>query len=152
VMCPIVKQYGGDIDKFIGDAIMGVFEEQRGREPAPIRCVRAGLAMQAALAAFNAERTIKLAMRIGINTGPIVRGDLGSKVVRRDYTVIGDTVNQANRYEQKCPHDAVLVSASTRQVLGDLAVVRELTGLQLKGVAEPVTGYVVESIASEEPS
>jgi len=152
VMCPIVKQYGGDIDKFIGDAIMAVFEEQRGREPAPIRCVRAGLAMQAALAAFNSERTIKLAMRIGINTGPIVRGDLGSKVVRRDYTVIGDTVNQANRYEQKCPHDAVLVSASTREALGNLAVVRELTGLQLKGVAEPVTGYVVESIASEEPT
>jgi class 3 adenylate cyclase len=150
VMCPIVKQYGGDIDKFIGDAIMGVFEEQRGREPAPIRAVRAGLAMQAAMAGFNAERTIKLAMRIGINTGPIVRGDLGSKVVRRDYTVIGDTVNQANRYESKCPHGAVLVSATTVDVLGDRAVVRPIEGLQLKGVAEPVTGYVVESIASEE--
>jgi adenylate cyclase len=129
---------------------MGVFEEQRGREPAPIRAVRAGLAMQAAMAGFNAERTIKLAMRIGINTGPIVRGDLGSKVVRRDYTVIGDTVNQANRYESKCPHGAVLVSATTVDVLGDRAVVRPIEGLQLKGVAEPVTGYVVESIASEE--
>jgi len=152
-MCPIVKQYGGDIDKFIGDAIMGVFEEQRGREAAAIRACRAAVGMQAALTAFNADRTIKLAMRIGINTGPIVRGDLGSKVVRRDYTVIGDTVNQANRYEQKCPHNAVLVSQSTRDVLGNIAVVREVTGLQLKGVAEPVTGYVVESIAAvEEPT
>src|SRR5262249_11453081 len=112
--------------------------------------VRAGLAMQAAMPLFNAERTVKLAMRIGINTGPIVRGDLGSKVVRRDYTVIGDTVNQANRYESKCPHNALLVSATRKDALGDRAVVRPLEGLQLKGVAEPVTGYVVESIASEE--
>jgi len=149
VMCPLVKDQGGDIDKFIGDAIMAVFEEERGREPAPVRATRAALAMQAAMAAFNADRTIKLAMRIGINTGPLVRGDLGSRVSRRDYTVIGETVNQANRYEQRCPHGEVLVSASTRAALGDGARVRELTGLQLKGVAEPVTAYVVEALAPE---
>ncbi len=149
VMCPIVKQHGGDIDKFIGDAIMAIYDEVRGQPPPAIRAVRAALAMQAAMPAFNAGRGIQLSMRIGINTGPVVRGDLGSRVVRRDYTVIGDTVNQANRYEQKCPHDAVLVSASTRAVLGPAATVREVTGLQLKGVAEPVTGYVVESIPEE---
>ncbi|MBA3504019.1 MAG: adenylate/guanylate cyclase domain-containing protein, partial [Deltaproteobacteria bacterium] len=115
------------------------------------RACRAGLAMQHAMPGFNAERTIKLVMRIGINTGPIVRGDLGSKVVRRDYTVIGDTVNQANRYEAKCPHGAVLVSASTRDAVGPLGTFREAEGLQLKGVAAPVTGYVVETMASEEP-
>jgi DNA-binding response OmpR family regulator len=152
VMCPIVKQYGGDIDKFIGDAIMGVFEEQRGRDPAPVRACRAGLAMQAQMAGFNADRTIKLVMRIGINTGPIVRGDLGSKVVRRDYTVIGDTVNQANRYEAKCPHGEVLVSASTRTAVGERGTFRPLEGLQLKGVAEPVTGYVVETMEREDQS
>ncbi|MBA3500654.1 MAG: response regulator [Deltaproteobacteria bacterium] len=150
VMCPIVKQYGGDIDKFIGDAIMGIFEEQRGREPAPVRACRAGLAMQNAMAGFNAARTIQLVMRIGINTGPLVRGDLGSRVVRRDYTVIGDTVNQANRYEQRSPHGGVLISASTRLVLGERAVVREVTGLELKGVNAPVTAYVVESIEPPE--
>lgn len=149
VMCPIVKQHGGDIDKFIGDAIMAIYDEVRGQPAPAVRAVRAALAMQAAMPAFNAGRGIQLAMRIGINTGPVVRGDLGSRVFRRDYTVIGDTVNQANRYEQKCPHNEVLVSASTREVLGPAAVVREVTGLQLKGVAEPVTGYVVESIPEE---
>ena len=149
VMCPIVKQHGGDIDKFIGDAIMAIFEDERARESASIRATRAALAMQAALQIFNAGRAIKLAMRIGINTGPVIRGDLGSRVVRRDYTVIGDTVNQANRYEARCPPGEVLVSRSTRDALGDLARVREITGLALKGIAEPVTGYVVEAIAQE---
>jgi DNA-binding response OmpR family regulator len=149
-MCPIVKAYGGDIDKFIGDAIMAIFEEEPRQAPAPVRAVRAALEMQAALELFNRTSTIQLSMRIGINTGPVVRGDLGSKVVRRDYTVIGDTVNQANRYEAKCPPGGVLVSQSTRDVLGADAVVREVAGLALKGVAEPVTGFVVEAIAPEE--
>ena len=65
--------------------------------------MRAALAMQAAMAGFNRGRPIALRMRIGINTGPLVRGDLGSRFVRRDYTVIGDTVNRANRYESAAP-------------------------------------------------
>jgi class 3 adenylate cyclase len=149
VMCPIVKQHGGDIDKFIGDAIMAVFDEVRGKPPAAERAVRAGLAMQAAMPWFNQGRTLQLTMRIGINTGPVVRGDLGSRVVRRDYTVIGDAVNQANRYESRCPPGAVLISASTRLTLGARAEVRELPGLTLKGVAEPVTGYIVDSIVED---
>ena len=153
-MCPIIKDAGGDIDKFIGDAIMAVFEDVRGREPAPERAVRAALAMQAAMAPFNEGREKKLAMRIGINTGPLVRGDLGARVVRRDYTVIGDTVNRANRYESKCPIGRVMISQSTRDALGDLVSVAPGAVLELKGVKEPVMGYVVESIAprSEEQS
>ena len=148
VMCPIVRDHAGDIDKFIGDAIMAVFDEQRGLPPAPERAVRAALEMQAAMPAFNAGRPITLAMRIGINTGPVVRGDLGSRVFRRDYTVIGEAVNQANRYENRCPPGEVLVSASTREALGARAKVRPIKGLELKGVAKPVTGYVVESLAA----
>ncbi|MFO0611840.1 MAG: response regulator [Polyangiaceae bacterium] len=149
-MCPIIKQEGGDIDKFIGDAIMAVFPEIRGRAPAPERAVRAALAMQGAMARFNEGRDPKLRMRIGINTGPLVRGDLGSRVVRRDYTVIGDTVNRANRYESKCPIGGVMVSASTREALGDKVKARAVEGLELKGVAEPVVAWVIESIEPRE--
>jgi adenylate cyclase len=150
VMCPIVRDEGGDIDKFIGDAIMAVFDDIRGRAAPAERAVRAALAMQAAMPVFNAGRPFTLRMRIGVNTGPLVRGDLGSKVVRRDYTVIGDTVNQANRYETKCPPGEVLVSQSTRDVLGERAQVRVLHGLELKGVAHPVDAYVVEALAPPE--
>jgi CheY-like chemotaxis protein len=152
-MCPIIVAHGGDIDKFIGDAIMALFEDARGKPPAAERALRAALAMQAAMPQFNHGRTVTLAMRIGINTGSVVRGDLGSRVVRRDYTVIGDTVNQANRYESRCPPGGVLISASTLAALGALAAqaqVRELPGLELKGVAAPVTGYVVDALAEED--
>jgi adenylate cyclase len=149
-MCPRIVEQGGDIDKFIGDAIMAVFDDVRGAAPPAERAVRAGLAMQAAMAGFNEGRPIRLQMRIGINTGPLVRGDLGSRFVRRDYTVIGDTVNRANRYESKAPVGGVLVSASTRDVLGDRAIVEAVPGLELKGVTEPVTAYLVRSLAPPE--
>jgi adenylate cyclase len=148
VLCPLVRAEEGDIDKFIGDAIMAVFDVGPGWDPPPERAVRAALAMQAAMAGWNASRPgPPLAMRIGINTGPLVRGDLGSRFVRRDYTVIGDTVNRANRYEASCPPGGVLISASTRERLGDLATVEARDGLRLKGVEEPVTAYVVTAIA-----
>jgi DNA-binding response OmpR family regulator len=154
VMCPLIKAEQGDVDKFIGDAIMAVFDDVRGAAPSPERAVRAALAMQGALAVFNAERGTSLGMRIGVNTGPLVRGDLGSRVVRRDLTVIGDTVNRANRYESKCRPGGVLISVSTREALGDLVTVEEVDGVALKGVAEPVTAFQVLSIAprAQEPA
>jgi len=150
VLCPMVLAQDGDIDKFIGDAIMARFEERRGLAPPWVRAVRAALDMQAAMPLFNLDRAVQLDMRIGINTGPLVVGDLGSRYFRRDYTVIGDTVNRAQRYESQCPAGRVLISESTRTRLGDRVTVEELPGLHLKGVVEPVTGYVVTALSAEE--
>ncbi len=153
-MCPLITAEGGDIDKFIGDAIMAVFDHPRGADPGAdaaaehpaVRAVRAAMAMQAAMDDFNTGRRQPLIMRIGVNTGPVVRGDLGSRFVRRDYTVVGDTVNRAQRYESTCPPGHVLISGSTRALLGDRVEVEPLPGLMLKGVDEPVTGYVVRAM------
>ncbi len=147
VLCPLIKAEHGDIDKFIGDAIMAVFEARPGLEQPAERAVRAGLAMQAAMPTFRAESGVGIEMRIGVNTGPLVRGDLGSRFVRRDYTVIGDTVNRANRYETEAPPGGVMISESTLAKLGDLVTVEAIPGLMLKGLTEPVTGYVVLDIA-----
>lgn len=169
-MCPLITAEGGDIDKFIGDAIMAVFDRPGGRREGPaedaqppvdhpaIRAVRAALRMQAALEDLNAGRDRPLVMRIGINTGPVVRGDLGSRFVRRDYTVVGDAVNRAQRHESACPPGAVLVSASTRAALGDAPegfigqmVEIEAQDVSFKGVDGTVTAYVVRA-PREEPA
>jgi DNA-binding response OmpR family regulator len=148
VLCPIVIDNGGDIDKFIGDALMALFPVRPGQDPPAVRAVRAGLAMQDALRRFNEGRGMPVESRIGINTGPLVRGDMGSRFKRRDYTVIGDTVNRAQRFESSCPRGGVLVSESTRIALdeGNEVESEALPGLRLKGVKDPVTGYLIKSM------
>ena len=148
VLCPVIKAEHGDIDKFIGDAIMAVFDDVAGQPQPAERAVRAAMAMQAAAVEFNQHSPIPIQTRIGINTGALVRGDLGSRFVRRDYTVIGDTVNRANRYEANCPPGRVLISESTRDRLGDLVKVQAMPGLKLKRVSEPVTAYMVLDLAA----
>jgi DNA-binding response OmpR family regulator len=142
VMCPLLKAEAGDIDKFIGDAIMAIFEELPGGDPAPLRAVRAALAMQAGLTGWNNATGHTLQIRIGINQGPVVRGDIGSRHVRRDYTVIGDVVNRAQRFEANAPKGGVLVGERTYLSTRDLVDYEPRPGLQLKGVTEPVTAYV----------
>jgi DNA-binding response OmpR family regulator len=142
VMCPILKNEAADIDKFIGDAIMAVFDELPEGDPAPLRAVRCGLAMQSALAAWNAARGGDIQMRIGINLGPLVRGDIGSRHVRRDYTVIGDVVNRAQRFESNAPRGGVLVGERTYQATRAQVDFEPRPGLHLKGVAEPVNAYL----------
>jgi len=146
-MCPIIlARPGGEIDKFIGDAIMAVFDDQKGSVSPAEQAVRAALEMQSVMDEFNEGRPVQLAMRIGVNTGVLVHGDLGAAVFRRDYTVIGDTVNLANRHEMMCPPEEVLISQSTLDALGDLVTVDAMPGLAMKGIEDPITAYVVRSI------
>jgi class 3 adenylate cyclase len=84
-----------------------------------------------------------MAIRIGINVGRVVRGDIGSRHVRRDYTVIGDVVNRAQRFESQAPHGRILVGERTYQATKDHFLYEPRQGLVLKGVKEPVNAYVV---------
>lgn len=144
-LCIVIKEHGGDIDKFIGDAIMAVFEERpEFDEPHTLRAARAAWDMQQALTLFNSTREKPLVMRIGLNSGPVVRGDIGSRFVRRDYTCIGDVVNRAQRHESKAPLGGVLLSADLHARIADKVVVEEITGLEFKGIDAPQSGYVLK--------
>jgi DNA-binding response OmpR family regulator len=145
VLCPPIVAQGGDIDKFIGDAIMAVFEERPDEPSAAVRAVRAAIAMQDGLAAFRAAHPDRprVSIRIGINMGPVVRGDIGSRHVRRDFTVIGDVVNRAQRFEANAPHDGILVGERTYLASRDLIDYEPRPGLTLKNIAEPVNAYLV---------
>jgi CheY-like chemotaxis protein/class 3 adenylate cyclase len=146
-LCIQIREFGGDIDKFIGDAIMAVFEERpEFREPHTLRAARAAWAMQQALTAYNERRNdgSPLVMRIGLNAGMVVRGDIGSRFVRRDYTCIGDVVNRAQRHEAKAPLGAVLLSADLYPRIAEHVEVEEMTGITLKGIDHPVSAFVLK--------
>jgi CheY-like chemotaxis protein/class 3 adenylate cyclase len=145
LLCPILKEEQADIDKFIGDCIMALFEDVPDGDPAPVRAARAALRMQQVMA--TAKLPIPVQVRIGINTGPLVRGDLGSRFVRRDYTVIGDVVNRAQRLEANAPKGGVLISDTTYAAVKDIAVA-EPRVITMKGVAAPVTAYVLQELRS----
>ncbi|MCC6668700.1 MAG: response regulator [Polyangiaceae bacterium] len=148
-LCVVIKEQGGDIDKFIGDAIMAVFEDRPEMdEPHALRAARAAWGMQQALGRFNEGTEHRLTMRIGLNCGKIVRGDIGSRHVRRDYTCIGDVVNRAQRHEGKAPLGGVLMSVSVYERIQAHVRVSEMTGLTFKGIDEPQSAYVLEGFVS----
>jgi class 3 adenylate cyclase len=146
-LCIQIREFGGDIDKFIGDAIMAVFvDKPQFTEPHTLRATRAAWAMQQALGDYNARRNLPspLVMRIGLNAGPVVRGDIGSRFVRRDYTCIGDVVNRAQRHEAKAPLGGVLISCDLYPRIQQHVEVEEVTGITLKGIDHPVSAFILQ--------
>jgi two-component system sensor histidine kinase ChiS len=137
-----IDQYGGFVDKFIGDAIMALFD-QDGAEQAEA-AVKAGIGMQQRLREWNLERSgppdHPVASGVGIHTGTVMLGTLGSST-RVDSTVIGDAVNLASRLEGLTKHYGVrvIVSEDTWDIL-DKSVFesRELDYVSVKGRGAPV--------------
>lgn len=118
----IILRHGGIIDKFIGDCIMSVFGVPEAKEDHALRAVRAAEDLMRWLETGNRRWEqvygVRLELTIGIHTGPVVAGNVGSEK-RMDYTVIGDTVNIASRLEGLARPGQILLSEATRQALGD---------------------------------
>jgi len=140
----VVEEEGGIVDKFMGDGIMAVFA---GGPPAghAASATRAGVRMQKRLAEIRAGQPALsgLQMRVGINTGDVVAGNIGSET-RMDYTVIGDNVNVASRLEGACEPGCVLVSASTWLWVQDEFRSEGQTEINVKNRAEPVKTYLID--------
>ena len=149
-MVDVVFEYEGTLDKFIGDAIMAVWGAPVPFEDKELRSVKCALEMQAALKDLNLYRLnqnlVPLTMGIGLNTGVVVSGNLGSDK-HSDYTVIGEEVNLASRICSKAAPGQVLISDSMYRKLKGLVEVRALEPVTLKGFSEAVKVYEVTKLA-----
>jgi len=145
-MTDIIQEEGGTIDKYEGDAIIAFWNAPLEVADHAVRAVGAALRCQARLAemrpAFRDRIGADMHMRIGINTGLSVVGNLGSHT-RFDYTVLGDAVNLASRLEgaNKQFGTYTMISQSTYDFVNTHFVVRELARLAVVGRKEPVTVY-----------
>lgn len=136
-----ILDHNGHIDKHIGDAVMALWGVDEAREDDPEQAIRAALAMQTAVHTFAITYNYPLKMRIGLNTGPVLLGEVGT---RAEFTAMGDTVNTASRLEHAAPVGAILISHNTyRHVRGvfDVALQEPLI---VKGKTEPLQVYVVK--------
>ena len=145
-MTEIIQDEDGTVDKYEGDAIIAFWNAPLEVPEHAIRAVRTALRCQAGLANLRPEFKKRVGkdmfMRIGINTGPAVVGNLGSHT-RFDYTVLGDSVNLAARLEgaNKQFGTYTMISQSTLDMLENTLAVRELARVVVVGRKEPVTVY-----------
>ncbi|HTH04380.1 MAG TPA: adenylate/guanylate cyclase domain-containing protein, partial [Ilumatobacteraceae bacterium] len=135
-----ITSFGGHIDKHLGDGVMALWGADAARENDPEQAVRAALAMQGALAAFNDASDHDLSMRVGITTGPVVLGEVAST---REFTAMGDTVNVAARLESAAPLGGVLISHDTYRHVRGIFDVAPLAPITVKGKDEPLQTYSV---------
>jgi class 3 adenylate cyclase len=142
IATPLVLAEGGTVDKFVGDAMMALFNAPVRQPDHALRAVRSALAMQAAIEQIAAANTGWPRFRIGINTGPALVGNIGSAELR-NFTAIGDTVNLASRLEASAESGQIVIGAATYAHIRDIAVVRELGGITVKGKAAPVEAFVL---------
>lgn len=151
-----ITSHGGVVDKHIGNAVMGVFGVPTVHEDDAERAVRAALAMRAALSNFASdvsfgmdvspsggavyEHLKYLQLRIGINTGPVMLGEVGTG---EEYTVIGDAVNVASRLERTAKPGSILISQETYHMVQGIFQVEDLGPVTIRGKSEPLPVYLV---------
>lgn len=137
----VVARHGGYVDKFMGDSVLALFGAPKSLGDDAERAVNCALEMQRRAHASNAGRENQLGVRIGIDTGEVVVGNIGQ---RGQYTAIGDAVNTANRVQSAAEPATVYISDETARVVKARFRLSELEPRMLKGKAEPVTLFRVE--------
>ena len=142
-----ILEYGGYVDKFIGDAVMGVFGVPIFRADHAERAVRAAVAMQKkfSTAGKNGNPLLK-EIGIGINSGIIVSGNLGSDI-KMEYTVIGDSVNVASRLNRLAGPGEIVISRYVYELTRAIVTVEPIAPQKLKGISELVESFKVTGIS-----
>ena len=149
LIAPIYR-HEGTLARLMGDAILAFFGAPVAHEDDPQRAVRAALEIQTGVQGYAAqlakERGIEgFNVRVGINTGLVIVGEVGSDL-RVEYTAIGDAINIAARMEQNAPVGGILISQDTYQHVRGLFEVESQPPLMVKGKSTPVQTYLVQGL------
>jgi class 3 adenylate cyclase/tetratricopeptide (TPR) repeat protein len=147
-MVPFIEKYDGVVEKFIGDEIMAIFGAPAAHENDGERALRSALDMMIALEEFNHQRSTSLGMHIGINSGLVVAGQIGSGG-HLQYGVTGDTVNLAARLKSLASEGQILIGSNTFRLTAGLFETEMLPPVQLKGKADPVPIYRLLGLIQE---
>jgi len=154
VMVDVLFRHGGTLDKYVGDEVIGLFGAPVELQDAPLRSVRCALDMMRALEEFNRLRQDqgreRVSIGIGINTGPVIAGAIGSSRTLQ-YTVIGDAVNIAARLCSLAKPGEIIISESTLQFAGPHIIVEPRKAVQLRGRREALPIYAVQGIRDSAP-
>jgi class 3 adenylate cyclase/tetratricopeptide (TPR) repeat protein len=141
-----VYRYEGTLARLMGDAIFAFFGAPIAHEDDPQRAVGAGLEIISGIASYKEEvrarHGLDLDVRVGVHTGPVMVGQVGSDL-RLEYTAMGDAVNVAARMEQTAEPGSVQITAETYKLVESLFDVESRGGVEVKGKAEPVEAYTV---------
>jgi adenylate cyclase len=155
VMVDVLFAHGGTLDKYVGDEIIGLFGAPVALPDASERAVRCALEMMRALEEFNRVRqregTEPIQIGIGVNTGPVIAGAIGSSRTLQ-YTVIGDAVNVASRLCSVARPGEVLISQSTMEQTREKVEVEERAPVQVKGKSKPLPIFRAVSIREQTQS
>ena len=138
----LTRRYGGEVEKFIGDGIVAVFNGRGDQPDHAVRAARAALALQDRFADLVAQHPDWPRMRVGVNSGEAVVREVGGDG-HVAYPLVGDTVNTGARLESLAPVGGVLIGAETFEQLPDGAVVEERQGLRIKGREDAFDAYVL---------
>ncbi|MEE8057112.1 MAG: adenylate/guanylate cyclase domain-containing protein [Pseudomonadales bacterium] len=143
-MTEVIVRHGGTIDKLMGDSIMVLFGAPNTGPDDVQQAIACSVAMQQAMSEFNEQNFAldlpEMYMGIGINTGDVVAGPVGSDHYR-EYTVIGDEVNLTSRIEAQSLRGQILISENTYRQAKSFILVGEPNRVQVKGKKEPVCLY-----------
>jgi adenylate cyclase len=145
---PIVLERQGTLDKFVGDALMALFNAPDEDPDHALHAASAALAIQAACEAVARDHPEWPRFRIGLNTGPVLVGNVGSEQLR-NFTAIGDAVNLASRLQGLAEPGQVVIGHATYELLAGWAEVRPLEPVLVRGKLEPVRAYVLAGLRDQ---
>lgn len=145
----VVYENGGMVDKFVGDLIMAVFGAPKARGNDSYNAARCAMRMILERTKQNETSTHKISIGIGIATGEVLAGNMGS-IDRLNYTVLGERVNLASRLCSKASPMEIVIDEATKMKLGEQISVEPLPPTALKGFSEPVQTFKLLAVHSTE--